>query len=83
MLSPLGPLLTRKSGPLLLGTETIRPRLAKQFCGAFRCPKPIILVIDFAKTAADRYKFRLSENGVWLTDHVPSGYIRVGGNIDG
>ncbi len=40
--------------------------------------QPNILVIDSAKMAADGYKFRLSENGVWLTDHVPPGYIRVG-----
>ena len=39
--------------------------------------KPIILVIDSAKMAADGCKFRLSENGVWLTDHVPVRYIRV------
>ena len=41
--------------------------------------KPVILVIDSAKMAADGYKFRLSENGVWLTDHVPPQYIRVAG----
>ncbi len=39
--------------------------------------KPIILVIDSPKMAADGYKFRLSENGVWLTDHVPVKYIRL------
>ena len=39
--------------------------------------KPIILVIDSARMAADGYKFRLSENGVWLTDHVPPRYIRI------
>ena len=39
--------------------------------------KPIILVVDSAKMAADGYKFRLSENGVWLTGHVPPKYIRL------
>jgi putative RNA 2'-phosphotransferase len=39
--------------------------------------KPIILVIDSAKMATDGFKFRLSENGVWLTDHVPSQYLRL------
>lgn len=39
---------------------------------------PIILVIDSAKMAADGYTFRMSENGVWLTDHVPARYIRIG-----
>lgn len=38
---------------------------------------PIVLVIDSGKMSADGYKFRLSENGVWLTDHVPPQYIRV------
>lgn len=37
--------------------------------------KPIILVIDSARMAADGFKFRLSDNGVWLTDHVPPRYI--------
>ena len=38
--------------------------------------KPVILIVDSAMMAADGYKFRLSENGVWLTDHVPPKYIR-------
>jgi putative RNA 2'-phosphotransferase len=38
--------------------------------------KPIILVIESGKMAADGYTFRLSFNGVWLTDHVPPQYIR-------
>ena len=39
--------------------------------------KPVILLIDSAKMAAEGFKFRLSENGVWLTDHVPPQYIRL------
>ena len=39
--------------------------------------KPVILVIESAKMAADGYQFRLSANGVWLTDHVPPQYIRL------
>jgi len=37
--------------------------------------KPAILVIESGKMAADGYTFRLSSNGVWLTDHVPPHYI--------
>lgn len=37
--------------------------------------EPIILEIDSAEMYADGYKFYLSENGVWLTDNVPSKYI--------
>ena len=39
--------------------------------------KPAVLVIDSARMAADGYKFRLSANGVWLTEHVPPEYIQV------
>lgn len=39
--------------------------------------KPIVLVIESGKMAVDGYKFRLSANGVWLTDHVPPGYIHL------
>ncbi len=39
--------------------------------------QPIILIVDSEKMAADGFQFRLSENGVWLTDHVPPQYLRV------
>jgi putative RNA 2'-phosphotransferase len=39
--------------------------------------KPVVLIIDSARMAADGFKFRLSDNGVWLTDHVPPQYIRL------
>lgn len=39
--------------------------------------KPIILIVDAGKMSTDGYKFRLSENGVWLTDHVPPRYLRL------
>lgn len=38
--------------------------------------KPIILSIDAQKMVTDGYSFYLSENGVWLTDHVPVEYIK-------
>ena len=38
--------------------------------------KPIILVVDSGKMAADGFTFRLSDIGVWLTEHVPPQYIR-------
>lgn len=34
-----------------------------------------ILMIDTKKMYQDGYKFRLSDNGVWLTDFVPAKYI--------
>lgn len=36
---------------------------------------PIILRIAAAEMAANGHVFRLSGNGVWLTDHVPPRYI--------
>ncbi|HJT34675.1 MAG TPA: RNA 2'-phosphotransferase [Pirellulales bacterium] len=39
--------------------------------------KPVILVIESGRMAADGYKFRRSANGVWLTDHVPPHYVRL------
>jgi len=36
---------------------------------------PIVLVIDSAQMYDDGYVFYLSDNEVWLTDHVPSQYI--------
>lgn len=38
--------------------------------------KPVVLAIDAAQMAADGLTFRLSENGVWLTEHVPTKYLR-------
>jgi len=37
---------------------------------------PIILIIDSTKMHQDGFKFYQSENGVWLTDEVPSNYIQ-------
>lgn len=44
--------------------------------------KAVILVIESGRMAADGYEFRLSANGVWLTDHVPPRYIRLLGEED-
>ncbi len=39
--------------------------------------KVVILRIDAAQMAADNLLFYLSENDVWLTDHVPVKYISL------
>ncbi|TWI83280.1 putative RNA 2'-phosphotransferase [Lacibacter cauensis] len=39
--------------------------------------KPVILIINAAAMHADSYAFFLSDNGVWLTDHVPAQYIQL------
>lgn len=38
--------------------------------------KVIVLVIDTKSMHKDGYKFYRSENGVWLTDNVPSRYFK-------
>lgn len=38
---------------------------------------PIVLLVDAAAMARDGYQFFLTDNGVWLTDHVPPRYLRV------
>ena len=42
---------------------------------ARRKGNPVILMIRAGDMSADGYLFFLSENGVWLTDHVPPCYI--------
>ena len=37
--------------------------------------KPIVLVVDTQRMETDGFEFFLSDNGVWLTDHVPPEYI--------
>ncbi len=37
--------------------------------------KPVVLVIDSDRMTVDGFTFRVSENGVWLTEHVPPRYI--------
>lgn len=42
---------------------------------ASRRGSPIILVVNSIKMQGDGFTFFISENGVWLTDHVPAKYI--------
>jgi putative RNA 2'-phosphotransferase len=38
--------------------------------------RPVVLAVDAAAMAADGHLFRVSANGVWLTDAVPPRYLR-------
>lgn len=38
--------------------------------------KVLILKIDTAQMQADGFTFYCSDNGVWLTDHVPANYLQ-------
>ncbi|PXY24603.1 RNA 2'-phosphotransferase [Prauserella flavalba] len=37
--------------------------------------EPVLLRVDAAAMAAEGHEFRVSANGVWLTRHVPPGYL--------
>ncbi|SDT46198.1 putative RNA 2'-phosphotransferase [Streptomyces sp. TLI_053] len=37
--------------------------------------RPVVLVVDAAAMAAAGHEFRVSDNGVWLTDAVPPEYL--------
>ncbi|MFC1409055.1 RNA 2'-phosphotransferase [Streptacidiphilus sp. N1-12] len=37
--------------------------------------RPVVLTVDAARMAADGHRFRVSANGVWLTDAVPPEYL--------
>lgn len=42
-----------------------------------RYGKPVLFQIDSRKMHADGYVFYISQNNVWLTEHVPSAYLRL------
>jgi len=37
--------------------------------------QPVVLQVDAGRMHADGHVFRLSANGVWLTEHVPATYL--------
>jgi RNA:NAD 2'-phosphotransferase (TPT1/KptA family) len=39
------------------------------------CEAPVILTVDAAAMHAAGHAFYQAANGVWLTDHVPPGYL--------
>lgn len=42
-----------------------------------RYGKPVLLEVQAMQMHNDSHQFFVSENGVWLTDHVPTKYIRT------
>ncbi len=38
---------------------------------------PVVLEVNAGKMFQDGFHFFLSENGVWLTDHVPQAYLKL------
>jgi putative RNA 2'-phosphotransferase len=50
------------------------PETAKSVGG--RRGRPVVFIVGARSMHLMGFKFFLSENGVWLTDHVPPGYLR-------
>jgi putative RNA 2'-phosphotransferase len=44
---------------------------------AMRHGKPVVLAVDAARMHSDGFEFFVTENQVWLTDHVPPEYLSV------
>lgn len=44
---------------------------------AMRHGKPVVLTIDAARMHADGFEFFVTDNHVWLTDHVPPEFIAL------
>ncbi len=42
-----------------------------------RYGKPVIFEVEAQQMHIDKFEFFRSENGVWLTDHVPARYLRM------
>ena len=42
-----------------------------------RYGKPVIFEVDTIGMRKEGYEFRVSENGVWLVDVVPSRFLRI------
>ena len=61
---------SRQHVHLSVGTQTARK------VGA-RHGTPVILQLDAQQMHADGFVFYCSENGVWLTEHVPMRYLQV------
>lgn len=38
--------------------------------------RPVVLIVDAAAMTHDGHLFYCSDNGVWLVEHVPAGYLR-------
>lgn len=55
----------------------LSPDIATAKQVAERRGKAVILFVDASKMYSDGYEFFVSENGVWLTDHVPVEYLEI------
>ena len=68
----------RKKGLLPMGRQHVhlsRDRETATLVGDRRSGSTVILTVDAAAMHRDRRAFLLSENGVWLIDAVPPGYL--------
>lgn len=70
--------LIRESGLKKMQRHHVHMNAAADPCVhvAARYGKPVVLEIDSKQMQADGYEFFVSDNQVWLTDHVPPQYLR-------
>ena len=63
----------------LLKMKRLYVHLSKDYATAIkvgqRHGKPVVLLVDSGRMYKDGYKFYLSANDVWLTEHVPAEYL--------
>ena len=73
----IAPLIARE-GIRKMGRDHVHlsPDVATATRVGARRGKPYVFTVDAAAMHRDGHAFFLSENGVWLTDHVPAGYLR-------
>lgn len=70
--------LIRRSGLKKMQRHHVHMNAAADPCVhvAARYGKPVVLEINAKQMHGDGYEFFISDNDVWLTDHVPPQYIR-------
>ena len=68
----------KKEGLLAMSRQQVHLSSTKEIATSVgaRHGRPVILFIESGKMNAEGYLFYISENGVWLTDHVPPQFIK-------
>lgn len=54
----------------------LSPDVHSAFTVGKRHGKPVVLAVQSQQMYSDGFVFYRSDNGVWLTDHVPAAYLR-------
>jgi putative RNA 2'-phosphotransferase len=71
----LDPILREGLRPMARHDVHLSPNVDTAHIVARRRRNPVVLEVFAGLMAKDGFKFRLSTNGVWLTEHVPPKYL--------